>query len=81
MRGGYARFRRCARLPHLPFPGGPHSLAAEARKAGGTIDYTDTIAPVAAACVARIKAYTRCLRKHGVMFNRHVVDRETGRDI
>jgi hypothetical protein len=46
-----------------------------------TIDYTDTIAPAEMqAYVAGIKAYTRCLREHGVRFNEYAVDHETGRD-
>ncbi|MBD8874057.1 hypothetical protein [Rhodanobacter sp. DHB23] len=55
--------------------------AANAGKTLVTIDYTDIIAPAEMqAYVAGIKAYTRCLREHGVTFSEYAVSHETGRN-
>ncbi|MGH8397093.1 MAG: hypothetical protein ACRETA_02455 [Gammaproteobacteria bacterium] len=55
--------------------------AANAGKTLVTIDYTDTIAPTEMqAYVAGIKAYSRCLREHGVKFNDYAIAHETGRN-
>lgn len=65
----------------LAISGITSAYAANAYKTLVTIDYTDTIAPAEMqAYVAGIKAYTRCLREHGVKFNEYAVDHETGRN-
>ncbi len=65
----------------LAVSGITRAYAANAGKTLVTIDYTDTIAPAEMqAYVAGIKAYTRCLREHGVEFNEYAVDHATGRD-